>query len=279
MRAHVSLAAALLVTACGPNPAFKIAGEGNDGGGSGDGLSTGDAASEGSTAAPPVEPPCTPTPLVPYTDDICAATRFPFDTPNLMAESIFSGVDCGMTNTVYVERVSPTELQQSGTNCMGAPDPTRSFSIAGFKDLSDIDKLFPPIGACARLWHVSKMGADNLCKSVAYAFWDTAGSQQLRLAITGDDLNPFAGLPELPIVLSSEPGDEMLCETPGLTCAIQNVSVLTVNLDGCEFPAPQNAEWTDIPFAGRDYKFSSRSYTCATEGAPFVGWYLRLAAP
>ncbi len=279
MRALVSLAAALLVTACGPNPAFKIAGEGNDGGGSGDSLSTGDEASGGSTAAPPVEPPCDPSPLEPFNDDRCGATPFPFNPPNMMVQSIFSGVACGTTNIVYVKRVSPTELQQCDTDCAGGCDPTRSISIAGFADLESINEVLPPVDACARLWHVSKADANNVCTSLGYAFWDTTGSKQLRLAIARDDLDTFAGLPELPIAFSSEPKDDQLCETPGLSCAIQNVMVLTVNLDGCECAAPQNGGWTDIPFAGRDYKFSARSYTCVTEDIPFVGWYLRLAAP
>jgi len=278
MRALAPLVVALLVAGgCGPNPAFKIAGESNDGGGTGgDAMTTGDeASSAGETAA---TPRCEPAPLEPYVDDVCAPSRFPFNLPNMASEPIFDDVACGTRSNVYVKRVGTTELQQCEPGCADGCDPTRTISISGFALLSGIDEVLPQLGECARLWHVSEAGVDNVCKSLGYAFWDADGGQQLRLAVT-DDLNPFAGVAGLPISVTADADASVLCETPNLSCTIQSVVPLAVDLDGCEFDAAQNAEWTDIPFGGRDYKFSNRSYTCFTEGTPYFGWYLRRARP
>jgi len=57
---------------------------------------------------------------------------------------------------------------------------------------------------------------------------------------------------------------------------IDEVSILRVALDGCYFDAPQNGEWQDISFRGRQYRFSSSAYSCeAPAGPPVFGWYLR----
>ena len=287
MRVPIRLAATLLVAgACSPNPAFKIAGESNDGGASsGDGTTIDDRSdsSADSGAAETGSPvvPCEPTPVQAYVE--CGAPLFPFSLPNMTGESMFDGVvPCGTSSDIYVKRVSETALQQCPKDCVGACEPSRSLSIVGFNVLEKIDELLPQPGECARLWHVSEVGVDGDCKSVGYAFWDVDGDRQLRLAASAD-LNPFTGVTDLPIDVSYRAADNAICEIPGITlsapCMVQSVEALTVNLAGCEFLAPQTAEWTDIPFGGRDYKFSSSSYACVAEVLPFFSWYLRRAQP
>ncbi|MBA3544997.1 MAG: hypothetical protein H0T76_00790 [Nannocystis sp.] len=283
MRALVRLATVLLVTgACAPNPFFKIASEGNDGGASsGDDITTGDASTgDGSAGETAALVPCEPSPVQPF--EQCGAPLFPFALPNMVGESMFTDVPCGASSEHYVKRTSASELQECPEGCAGACDPSKSLSVVGLNVLAQIDELLPQPGQCARLWHVSAAGFGGSCKSVGYGFWDVDGDQQLRLAASAE-LNPFVGLAELPIDVRHLPANSALCEIPNITlsapCTIQNVETLTVNLGRCEFDAPQNAEWTDIPFGGRDYKFSSSSYTCLTEALPFFGWYLRRAQP
>lgn len=282
MRVLVRLAMALLVTgACSPNPAFKVAGEGNDGGASSGDFTTGDASTgDGSAGETAALVPCEPSPVEAFEE--CGAPLFPFALPNMMSESMFTDVPCGAGSEHYVKRINETELQECPENCAGACDPSRSLSVVGLNVLEKIDELLPQPGECARLWHVSVTGGGGDCKSAGYGFWDVDGDQQLRLAASAE-LNPFMGVAELPIDVRYLPSNTALCEIPNITlsapCTIQNVETLTVKLGRCEFDAPQNAEWTNIPFGGRDYKFSSSSYTCVTEALPFFGWYLRRAQP
>jgi hypothetical protein len=275
MRVLVRLTTALLVTgACSPNPAFKLAGESNDGGASSSDETT---MSDETTALVP----CEPSPVQPFEE--CGVPLFPFSLPNMTGEPMFDGVvACGTRSDLYVKRISDSVLQECPEDCVGECYSGRTVSIVGLNILEKIDELLPQPGQCARLWHVSEAGAGGACESIGYGFWDVDGDQQLRLAASAV-LNPFTGVAGLPIDVSFLADDNALCQIENITqdvsCDIQSVEALTVNLGGCQFLAPQNAEWTDIPFGGRDYKFSSSSYTCITEALPFFGWYLRRAQP
>lgn len=277
MRALARSAAVLLAIAgCGPNPYFKLIGESNEGGASGTDTADTNTGAETSGSTAPDLPPCEPVPVVEAQDD-CDPSKIPLPPPepppNMVDQSMFKDVACGTKSDLYVRRVTDTEIQLCPAGCAGECDAAKTLSVAGFGIYPTISSLLPQLGECARLWHVSKPDVDNVCQSLAYAFWDTTGEQSLRLAVTLGDLDAFAGLAELPIAVTTVPQQQFVCTALDGLCD-RTVEVLNVDLDGCEFPAPQNAEWKNIPFQGREYIFSARSYTCLNAPSSF-GWYLR----
>ncbi len=284
MRALARSAATLLaIVACGPNPYFKLAGESNDGGASSTGreatsadVSTSNDVSASSEPEPaPDLPPCDPPPVTEtlnYIEDKCGIAVLPKVPPSMALETMLADVDCGTQSRHFIKRMTPTEFWECPENCDGTCDSTRTINISNLDLLPNIDAQLPQLGLCARLLHVSKLDENNVCTSTGYAFWDTDGAQQLRLAAAAE-YDPFTGIPELEIDVA--PARSGLCPRE-TDCQIEDVAILRVALDGCFFEAPQNGEWQDIRFGGREYRFSSSAYTCTyPPGPPVIGWYLR----
>lgn len=288
MRALARAAATLLaIVACGPNPYFQLAGESNDGGASSTVASTGDVATSADVSTSisassepepePDLPPCDPAPIT-ETKDYVEDAECPISVllqvpPSMTQETMLADVDCGTQTRHFVMRMTPTELWECPENCGGTCDGTRTINISKFLFNSDIDAQLPQPGVCARMVHVSKLDENNVCTSTGYAFWDADGAQQLRLAAAAE-YDPFTGIPELEIDVV--PTDLRSCETGQQDCQIKDVSILRVALEGCFFDAPQNGEWQDIRFGGREYRFSSSAYNCfLPKGPPVIGWYLR----
>lgn len=282
MRALLRLAAALLAAAaCGPNPAFKIAGGRDD-------ITTttatsGDEPDDSSSGSPQL--PCEAAPVEPV-DDVCDPWR-PFvgaEPPNLALTSLLGDVPCGEVSDITIKRVTDTLVQQCDEGCQTC-DPARFFSVDIITNLAYIAPHIPPRDVCTRLWHIARPTPETpneACKSVAYAFWDDDGdAQQLRLAYASGSLNPFAGVEGLPLTIKSA-GSEACGAGEVLDfCEVgAKVEDLAVEVPGCAFTATQGETWQRVPLGGLEYLFDFRAFACvAGVTTRQVSWYLRRAQP
>jgi hypothetical protein len=135
------------------------------------------------------------------------------------------------------------------------------------------------------MWHVAEPSPSTPsepCKSLAYAFWDVADRQQLRLAFGSGSENPFLGVSGLPIRVKGGPTE--LCGAAGLMGYCEEgakVEQLAVDVGGCKFAARQGELWTDIPLGALGYDFTFRAFTCVAgdDTTRQLAWYLRRTQP
>lgn len=285
MRALVRSAAALVaIAACGPNPYFQVAGESHGGGGTGVDASTGDA-STGSTGEPLPELPCPDEPAEPIAD-VCSpwSPLVLGRPPNLALTQMLIDVPCGQATDFSIKRVDDTNIEECDADCQNC-EPARSFSVDTINKFADIIPHLPAVGTCTRMWHLAEPSPSTPaepCQSVAYAFWDVADRQQLRLAFGSGSLNPFAGVPGLPITVEAGPTD--LCAEADVAAYCEmgaKAEQLDVTLGGCNFVARQGERWENLPLGGLGYDFTFRAFTCiaGADTTRQLAWYLRRTQP
>ena len=287
MRAPVRTVAALVaIAACGPNPYFQLAGESNDGGGSSGNVdSSTDATASGSTGEPIPDRPCPVAPAEPVAD-VCDpwSPLILGRPPNLALTDMLIDVPCGEVTDFSVKRVDETTIEQCDIDCQTC-EPAKVFSVDTINKFAEVIPHLPEVGSCTRMWHVAEPSPSTPsepCKSLAYAFWDVADRQQLRLAFGSGSENPFLGVSGLPIRVKGGPTE--LCGAAGLMGYCEEgakVEQLAVDVGGCKFAARQGELWTDIPLGALGYDFTFRAFTCVAgeDTTRQLAWYLRRTQP
>lgn len=280
-----SVAALLALAACGPNPYFKLQGEGNGGSDTVSGASeTGDTSSGGTTGSSPGLP-CEPAPDAAVADACDPWQPFPYPVPpNLAVTDMLKDFVCGEANDVSIMRVGDSTLELCDAGCQNC-QPERSIAIDGVLDFALLKPHLPPSGVCTRLWHIAKPTPTDLqapCKSVAYAFWDAEGDRQLRLAFASGSDDPFAGVTDWPLTFEPQAADVCVADQVAAdNCELgANVTPMKVTVDDCEFTIKQGELWRNIPIGDLHYDLELRAFSCvAGDTTSRRSWYLRRSDP
>lgn len=275
MRPCAFLLAAALVTACGPNPAFQVTGDGGGGTGS-SGESGGSTGADGSTGAAVCEPSARQS-----VADVCAPWQpLGITPPNLAKSPMLSGRPCDSELDIQVLRESEDRIIACPNGCASPCFSDLYVSISTAVTLPEVDPLLPEIGECARFWHTGRVAAGdpNACESTAFALWSLADRERLSLAVASVAPNPFAGVAGLDLEVTL--GEATACDSSSVTddrCPDgAQVDPLGFRLGTCEFTALQTEKWEGLQYDGLPYKLDLyRAYRCGGEVPDEYGWYLR----
>lgn len=278
MRACVHLAA-LTVTmlACRPNPGFALREDGGDD--STGRAGTSETGAEGTTAAEICEPApdeayavCEPKfPLLPLADfNVARSVIFPDNTT------------CGVFNSMRVRRDGDT-LQRCGTACDDscADGPAMDISFAAKIPL--LAPLLPEEGACAVMWHVSRMNpdpeADHPCTTAGFLLMDDTPARALRVYVTFDSEtpDPFADQPDAPLRMT-DLGDRDGCDLGEADDCSTDFFTRNLHLSfgACELDTYQSVITTDLQVGRIDYTLELHSaYRCLTDKVNNYRWWIR----